>query len=160
MLTNLINPRGNGRLPVVLQTEATECGLACLVMVAAYYGHAIDLNTLRRRYPISMKGVTLKGLMQVAGQMGLSSRALRIEPGHLRQLSAPAILHWDMDHFVVLKAVTSRDGGSIVVHDPAMGERTLPLAEASKHITGVALELAPSTEFVRKDERARLPLSS
>ena len=87
-------------------------------MVASYHGHRIDLNTLRRRHPVSLKGVTLRGLIQVANQLDLSCRPLRFELDHLRQLRLPAILHWDLNHFVVLKAVT---GGGIVVHDPATG---------------------------------------
>jgi ATP-binding cassette, subfamily B, bacterial CvaB/MchF/RaxB len=144
------------KLPVIQQTEGAECGLACLAMVASYHGHQLDLNTLRRRYPVSLNGVTLRALIQVASQLNLLCRPLRYELEHLNQLRRPAILHWDMSHFVVLKSVT-RNG--IVVHDPAWGERFYPLPEASKHLTGVALELAPAEGFIAKDERARLPLS-
>jgi ATP-binding cassette, subfamily B, bacterial CvaB/MchF/RaxB len=154
---NLLNFAARGRLPIIVQAEATECGLACLAMVASYHGHRIDLNTLRRRYPASLNGVTLRALMQVASHLHLLSRPLRYELEHLRQLRLPAILHWDMSHFVVLKAVTRK---GIVVHDPAAGEKLYPIAEASKHLTGVALELAPTEDFVVQDERARLPLSA
>jgi ATP-binding cassette subfamily B protein RaxB len=153
----LIDPRGRGRLPVVLQAEATECGLACLAMIAGYHGHAIDLNTLRRRHPVSLKGTTLKALMQVAGQLELIGRPLRFELDQLAGLRLPAIVHWDMDHFVVLKEVRH---GRIVVHDPATGPASHPLAEASKHLTGIALELTPSAAFAPKDEKARLPLAT
>lgn len=146
-----------GHLPLIRQTEAAECGLACLAMVASYHGHRIDLNTLRRRHPASLNGVTLRGLIQIASHLQLLSRPLRLELDHLRQLRLPAILHWGMNHFVVLKAVTSKE---IIVHDPASGVRALTLGEASKSLTGVALELAPSEGFAAKDERARLPLSA
>jgi ATP-binding cassette subfamily B protein RaxB len=126
-------------------------------MIASYHGHRIDLNTLRRRHPVSLKGVTLRGLIQLASQLHLSSRAVRFELEHLRQLFLPAIVHWDMNHFVVLKAVKNN---GIVVHDPAWGEKRLSLAEASKHLSGVALELSPADGFVHKDERARLPFST
>jgi ATP-binding cassette subfamily B protein RaxB len=145
-----------GHLPMIRQTEAAECGLACLAMVASYHGHRLDLNTLRRRHPASLNGVTLRGLIQVASHLHLVSRPLRFELEHLRQLRLPAILHWGMNHFVVLKAVTRK---GIIVHDPASGTKSLPLTEASKHLTGVALELAPAEGFPCKDERARLPLS-
>jgi len=148
---------GRARLPVIRQTEAAECGLACLAMVTAYHGHRIDLNTLRRRHPVSLQGVTLRGLIQMANQLNLAGRALRFEMAHLGQLRLPAILHWDLNHFVVLKAVGAR---GIVVHDPAAGERTLTPAEASKHLTGVALELTPAEGFAPRDERARLPFSA
>ncbi|WP_370195251.1 cysteine peptidase family C39 domain-containing protein [Bradyrhizobium ottawaense] len=73
-------------------------------MVASYHGHRTDLNSLRRRHPASLKGVTLRDLTQIAAHLGLACRPLRIEIGHLCQLRLPAILHWDMAHFVVLKA--------------------------------------------------------
>jgi ATP-binding cassette, subfamily B, bacterial CvaB/MchF/RaxB len=152
----LLNFTGRGRLPIIHQTEAAECGLACLAMIASYHGHRIDLNTLRRRHPISLQGVTLRALIEVAAHLNLACRPVRFELGHLRQLHLPAILHWDMCHFVVLKSVT-RSG--IVVHDPAYGRRVYPITEASKHLTGVALELSPSEGFLVKDERARLPFS-
>jgi len=145
-----------GRLPVIRQTEAAECGLACLAMVASFYRHQIDLNTLRRRHPVSLNGVTLRALMQVASHLHLASRPLRFDLANLRQLRLPAILHWDMNHFVVIKSV-SRKG--IVLHDPACGERFYSIYQASKHLTGVALELAPTEGFLVKDERACLPLS-
>lgn len=157
MIEGLLDFSGRGRLPVIRQTEAAECGLACLAMVASFHGHRIDLNTLRRRHPVSLKGVTLRGLIQVAGHMRLACRPLRLDLEHLRHLRLPAILHWDFNHFVVLKAVTRK---GILVHDPACGERSYPLAEASKRLTGVALEVSPAEGFSPKDERARLPFSA
>jgi ATP-binding cassette, subfamily B, bacterial CvaB/MchF/RaxB len=139
-----------------MQSEAAECGLACLAMVASYHGHRTDLNALRRRFPVSLKGVTLRGLIQVAGQLHLACRAVRFELDHLPQLRLPAIVHWDLNHFVVLRSVSRKE---LVIHDPACGVKRYPLKEASKHLTGVAVELSPTEEFVSKDERSRLPLS-
>ena len=156
MTPGLLNLSGRGRLPMIRQTEAAECGLACLAMIASYYGHYIDLNTLRRSHPVSLKGVTLRGLIQVASHLHLACRPLRYEIGHLRTLRLPAIVHWDMAHFVVLKSVTRK---GLAVHDPALGERFIPASEATKHLTGVALELWPAEGFLPKDERARLPFS-
>src|SRR6266516_2124619 len=156
-MPNLLNFLSPGRLPVIQQTEAAECGLACLAMISSFHGRRIDLNTLRRRHPVSLKGVTLRGIIHVASQMELACRPLRFELDHLSQLHLPAIVHWDMNHFVVLKSVTKR---GIVVHDPASGERFFTQKEASKHLTGVALELSPAQGFLAKDERARLPFST
>jgi ATP-binding cassette, subfamily B, bacterial CvaB/MchF/RaxB len=153
-LAGVLNIGSRHHLPTIQQTEAAECGLACLAMISSYHGHRIDLNTLRRRHPVSLKGVTLRALIQVASQMHLACRPLRFELGQLTQLHLPAIVHWDMNHFVVLKSVTRK---GIVVHDPASGEKFFPIAEASKHLTGIALELSPSEGFLPKDERARLP---
>jgi ATP-binding cassette subfamily B protein RaxB len=154
MIGDFIDFRGHRRLPSILQTEASECGLACLAMAASYFGHKVDLNTLRRRYPVSMNGVTLRGLIQIAHHMHLACRPIRFELDDLHELTVPAIVHWDMNHFVVLRSV-SRKG--IVVHDPAAGVRTYTLEQASQHLTGVALELSRAEGFEQKEERAKLP---
>src|SRR5437588_4244341 len=93
-LTGLLNFGSRGRLPVIQQTEAAECGLACLAMVSSYHGRRVDLNTLRRRHPVSLNGVTLKGIIHVASEMQLACRPLRFELDNLRQLRLPAIVHW------------------------------------------------------------------
>ena len=146
-----------GRVPVVLQTEASECGLACLAMIADYHGHRVDLGTLRRRHPVSLRGVTLKSLIKVAKELHFSCRARRFELDQLQKLQLPAIVHWDMDHFVVLKKVT---GSHVILHDPACGVRRIGLAEAGKHLTGIAVELFPADGFTPIKETARLKFST
>ena len=145
------------RLPLTLQTEAAECGLACLAMVAGYYGHLSDMAELRRRLSVSLKGVTLKDLMGMADRIGLASRPVRIELDELPLLKVPSILHWDLNHFVVLKKAT-RD--MVVIHDPAVGVRRLPLARVSKHFTGIVLELAPVAGFEPSQAPPRVRVSS
>lgn len=142
------------RLPVVLQTEAAECGLACLTMIAHYHGHDVDLPSLRRRHSMSLKGANLARVMEMAAALGFETRALRLELEELPQLKTPCILHWDLNHFVVLQRVSA---GTVVVHDPARGVRKLALSEASRHFTGVALELMPGADF--KPVRARESIS-
>lgn len=145
------------QLPVILQTEAAECGLACLCMVASYFGHRLDLAGLRARFSVSLKGATLKGLINMAQGLALQTRPLKLDMANLPQLRMPCVLHWDMNHFVVLKAVSNTHA---LIHDPAIGMRRLSLAEFSKHFTGVALELQPTNEFVKKDDTQNFPLLS
>lgn len=143
-------------LPMVLQTEAAECGLACLAMVASYHGHDIDLAGLRRRFSTSLKGVTLSRLMGVAGQLGFACRPLKLDIEHLGQLRTPCLLHWDLNHFVVLKRFDRR---GVVIHDPAHGARVLSPREVSEHFTGVALELMPGADFRPASERQGISLA-
>ena len=124
-------------------------------MVASYHGHRIDLAGLRRRFTLSLKGATLAYLMQVAGRLHLAPRALRLGLDELGRLKTPCILHWDLNHFVVLKSAAGRQA---VIHDPAFGVRRMPLAEVSRHFTGIALELAPTAQFRPADERRRVRL--
>ena len=132
------------RAPMMLQTEAAECGLACLAMVAAHHGLQTDLPTLRLRFPLSLKGATLADLTRIAAQMQFTPRALRAELNHLSQLQLPCVLHWELNHFVVLTEVSAK---GVVIHDPARGVRRLNTAEVSKAFTGVVLELTPAADF-------------
>ncbi len=145
------------RLPVMLQSEASECGLICLAMLAAFHGGGADAHALRRRLGATLRGWSLRTLIAAAATLGLSARALRVETDELRLIACPAILHWDFDHFVVLKRVASR---YVEIHNPAVGERRFPLAELSKHFTGVALELTPTAAFERAPRAPRLTLWS
>jgi len=143
------------RVPAILQTEAAECGLACLTMIANYHGRDVDLAGLRRRFSTSLKGVTLTRVMDMAGQLGFTCRPLKLDLDELPQLHTPCLLHWDLNHFVVLKRADRR---GIVIHDPARGIRKLGLREVSEHFTGVALELTPSADFAPISERQAVSL--
>ena len=146
---------GARQAPVILQTEAAECALACLAMVASAHGHRTDLPTLRRRFSLSLKGATMADLVRMAGELHFNPRALRLEPEQLAQLALPCVLHWDLNHFVVLTAVR---GNVATLHDPARGLRRMKLAELSRHFTGIALELTPAADFRPKTERQTVTL--
>lgn len=132
------------RMRIQMQSELSECGLACLAMVASHHGHDVGLLELRGRFPLSLKGARLTDLVRVGNALGFQCRPLRVELEGLPQLRMPCILHWDMNHFVVLREVR---GDRVRIVDPAFGERTLSLSEVSRRFTGVALELTPDAQF-------------
>ncbi len=144
-----------GRVRLVRQTEAAECGLACLAMAASFHGLDVDIGTLRRKFSISLRGAPLRLLILMAEQLGLMARAVKLPLEDLRHLQAPAILHWDMDHYVVLEESNSRRA---LIHDPAGTSKWLDTSEISKHFTGVALELRPGNDFETGRFRERLKL--
>ncbi len=94
--------------------------------------------------------------MDCAQALHLTARAVRLELGDLAQLPMPCILHWDLNHFVVLKRVK---GQRIEVHDPARGALALMPVEVDRHFTGVALELTPTHAFQRRDVRRKIRLT-
>ncbi|MDX5627108.1 MULTISPECIES: peptidase domain-containing ABC transporter [unclassified Brenneria] len=145
------------RLPIVLQTEAAECGLACLAMVAGFHGFRIDLSALRRHFTTSLKGMTLQDLASLSGKLSLATRALRIELEELPELRLPAILHWDFNHYVVLERISAH---GVLIHDPASGKRTVSHSELNKHFTGIALEAFPTPTFQKQTELKQFKLSS
>lgn len=131
-------------MKTIVQSEAAECGLASLAMVADAHGMRIGLPEMRRRFSLSLKGAKLGHLIQIAQQLGFSTRPLRLDMEDLGKLKLPCVLHWDLNHFVVLAKVGK---SKVTILDPAIGERRLSLAEVSDHFTGVALELEPTAEF-------------
>ncbi len=153
----ILNLSGVRRLPLIRQAEAAECGLACVAMVAGYHGYESDLSALRRRFSLTLRGATLRTLMDIGAGLGLGARPVRCELEQLKDLRAPAILHWGMNHFVVLKRVR---GDALEIHDPGLGWRRVGMKEADESFTGIALELTPTDGFQRKREKSTLRLSS
>jgi ATP-binding cassette subfamily B protein RaxB len=145
---DLLELGGARRTPLVRQSEAGECGLACLAMVAAHHGHGADMPGLRRRFGLSLKGTSLKALVGIAEQVGFTARPLRGEVADLRRIALPGMLHWDFEHYVVLTRVTrGLRGTRYHIHDPARGALILGEAEVSRGFTGVMLELLKAENF-------------
>ncbi|WP_084606629.1 peptidase domain-containing ABC transporter [Rhizobium sullae] len=141
------------RIRLIRQNEVSECGLACLAMIASFYGRQIDLATMRRRFTPSFRGAPLSSLIKIADQIGLLPRAVKLPLEALANLALPAILHWNMNHYVVIERVS---GEKALIHDPAGRSEWLRMSEISEHFTGVALELRPNETFEKKTERTVL----
>lgn len=141
-------------VPLILQQERSECGLACVAMIASHYGRTESLQTIRSMAGGASRGSTLKDLIDVAHQLKLIPRPLRLSLDDLPRLRLPAILHWKMDHYVVLTALT-RNKATIL--DPATGKAQVKRTEVAKCFTGVALELQPAADF-RKGKAQTLTL--
>lgn len=133
------------RVPVILQGEISECGLACLAMIFQYYGFNTTLHALRQRGSVSLKGMSAAHMIHLAQQCHFDAKAYRLDVNQLRTLQWPAVLHWDMNHFVVLVKVEKR---YVIVHDPAYGRCKLTWDAVSEHFTGIAIELAPTEKTV------------
>lgn len=132
------------KLPIILQSEIAECGLACLAMLLNFHGHFITLTALRKHLPSSLSGITLQQLKKMAETMGLAVTVLRLELAQLSLLRLPCIIHWDMNHFMVLKKIMPK---KIIVHDPARGVRLITWPEVNNSFTGIALEIQPNQHF-------------
>ncbi|MDC5109275.1 peptidase domain-containing ABC transporter [Acinetobacter baumannii] len=137
------------KVPVILQTESSECGLACLAMISSYYGHYETIFTLRQKYSVSIKGSSLSDLIKIAGKINLNSRPLRLEMDELSKLRLPCIIHINMDHFVVLVSVNKK----IEVIDPSLGKRFYSIDEFSDIFTGIALEIWPNSKFEKNEKK-------
>lgn len=144
-------------VPMIAQSEIAECGLASIAMVACYYGHKLDMPAMRKRFSANLKGMNLQKIIELGDSLGLASRALQCPLDEVHKLQTPCILHWDMNHFVVLTKVSGKGAkAKFAINDPAVGKRTLTCEEFSKHFTGICLELTPTSKFEVKEEKAKM----
>ncbi len=132
------------KLPLIIQSEFAECGHACIAMIANFWGHEIDLYGLRKIAIPSIKGVTLLDITTILDNLNFKTRALKVSLEELHLVKTPAILHWNMNHFVVLKKVRKN---KITIYDPAIGARCYTKEEASKCFTGIVLEVEKANDF-------------
>lgn len=138
------------RAPFVAQMESVECGAASLAMVLRAFGHHAELAEVREIAGVSRDGVTASSIVRAARHYGLEPDARRIEPEDLREIEGPAILHWEMNHFVVFDRWT-RDGVRIL--DPAIGPRLVSHADFDTSFTGIFLGFEPGEDFEEKPRR-------
>ena len=144
------------KLPSFLQSEVAECGIACVAMVACFYGYNTNMLAMRKKYPAGLQGMTVKQLIEVAGDIGLNARVLKLDLGQLEALKKPAIIHWNFNHFVTIASCNSKE---VVIHDPAKGKVKLSWNQVSESFTGIAIELTPTSNFEKKDEVLTVPIA-
>jgi ATP-binding cassette subfamily B protein RaxB len=142
-------------LNIVIQAEASECGLACVAMLANFHGNYITLDKLRQLNPISIQGSNLTQIMQLGELLSFSCRALKVQLTELNELNTPCILHWNFQHFVVLKKVTKEH---CHIADPALGLRKLDIQQVSDAFTGIAVEMQPNTKFKKVKASQKLEI--
>jgi ABC-type bacteriocin/lantibiotic exporter with double-glycine peptidase domain len=139
------------RVTPVAQLESAECGVACLAMVLSYHRCWVPLAEIREVCGTSRDGNSALSLVQGARAMGLKARGLKLPLDQLSRLQLPAIMHWDLNHFVVLEGVSKR-GASIV--DPASGRRFVNMEQLDRSFSGVALDLQTDTKFRRRKRQS------
>ena len=144
------------KLPLILQNEIAECGHACIAMICNFWGHEIDLYGIRKISKPSNRGTTLLDINNILDNLGFKTRALKVPLDEIHLVKSPAIIHWNMNHFVILKQVKKN---TIIIHDPAFGVRHCTLKEFSKSFTGIVLEIEKSSNFSAITLKNKLNLS-
>ncbi|HLV98272.1 MAG TPA: peptidase domain-containing ABC transporter [Ktedonobacterales bacterium] len=145
------------RVPALLQMSAVECGAACLAMILSYYGRSTTISDVRQRCQVGRDGLSALDIVKAARSYGLRVRAISLQDNDLGQLTLPAIVHWEFNHFLVVER-TSAQGVEVV--DPAMGRRRLTTDEFFKSFTGIVLMLEPGAQFDRSESIRQVTLRS
>ncbi len=136
--------RVSRRYPFYAQQSASDCGAACLVMVARYWGKHFSINRLRDIANVDSNGASLRGLTNAAESIGFFTRPVKASLDKLAAQKLPVIAHWEGKHFVVVYEITRN---RVVICDPEIGQRTLHPSEFKASWTGYALLLQPTVLF-------------
>ena len=138
------------RTSTVLQMEELECGAASLAMILAYYGCYIPLEKLRSECGVSRDGSKASKILLAAKKFGLNAKGYRRRFAKMSQTKLPAIIFWEMNHFVVLEGF---DKKKAYLNDPGMGRRTVSLADFEHSYSGVVLEFSKGENFVPQGKK-------
>lgn len=147
--------------PFYAQLDQMDCGPTCIKMISAFYGRKYSIGYLRDKSYFSKNGVSFKGLMDAAEQIGLRSLSVKIpfkksmgSSPNFFDLPFPSILFWEQKHFVIVHKATKK---YIHIADPAIGKLKLDHESFQKYWLnndekGVALILEPTPEFYNNEE--------
>lgn len=127
-----------------MQMEAVECGAASLCMILAYYGAWIPLEQMREACGVSRDGSNAKNLLLAARSYKLEANGYKMNINQLKQLDAPAIIHWNLMHYVVFCGFS---GGMALLNDPARGLVKVSMKEFNRSFTGIVLTFKPTQAF-------------
>lgn len=136
------------RFPWIEQQSSSDCGAACLAMVARYWGKRFPLHVLRDQAQVGRAGASLQGLARAAENIGFQARPVRASLGRMAPQRHPWIAHWQGDHYVVVYAIDSR---TVTLADPALGQRRIARTEFKTHWTGYGLLLEPTDRLKSLD---------
>lgn len=154
------------KFPYYRQLDAMDCGPTCLRMIADHYGRKYTLQYLREHSYLDREGVSLRGIIEAAETIGMSTMAIKLpfegeseeEPG-LLDAPLPLVAHWKQNHFVVVYKI---DKKHVWVADPAFGKTKFTVAAFRKHWEsdkqkGIALLLEPTPAFYEEEgEKVRV----
>ena len=143
------------KLRFTRQFDQMDCGPACIRMVASAFGKDYPLSYLRSIAHLTREGVSIAGIRDAMGEIGIKSATFEMTLEQLREkCPRPAILHWEQNHFVVLYDIRqSRITGKwkYYIANPAYGKHAFNEKSFSKFWLngdkGVVVALEPGEDF-------------
>src|ERR1700744_2215899 len=83
-----------GRVPVLQQLAATDCGAASLAMVLSYFGRPTRPQDVSDAMNIGRDGATALSILNTARWYGLRGRGVTLDVADLEHVPTGSILHW------------------------------------------------------------------
>lgn len=127
--------RRSRRFPFVAQFDESDCGVACLAMVARHFGRKVSTSFLRDAAGTGVQGTSLTGITQAGRAAGLAVEPVHVSKERLDDYQLPAIVHYRGNHWIVLYELTET---TAYVADPAIGLRALARSDFERDWSGYA----------------------
>lgn len=144
----------------IKQHDISDCGVACLVSIAAHYKLYIPISKVRQFTATDQEGTNLFGIIQGAKKLGFDAKGVKCAIKDLKNIPKPAIAHVivnkELQHFVVICKVTKK---LIRIMDPGTGTLiSVSHKKFQEQWTGVLVILLPNETFIPKNERVSVIL--
>ncbi len=138
-----------GRYRFVRQHDLTDCGPACIAMIASQYGLELPLSRLRTIAGTDKEGTSLWGLARCAEKIGFDAKGVKGDrEAFMGGFPVPAVAHvvigGNLLHYVVIEKVSPDD---IVTLDPGKGMVHYEPDAFFAVWTGALLLLKPNEHF-------------
>lgn len=137
-------------MKLTAQYDASDCGPACVTMVANHYGRQVSITQMRERSGTDRNSTNLQGLIQAAESVGLDAQAVKSDGGGLTpEVPVPCIAHvtkGPQHHFVVIYRINKKKVW-VADPDPLVGKVTYSHEEFNEVWTGYLVLLSRGERF-------------
>jgi ATP-binding cassette, subfamily B, bacterial HlyB/CyaB len=130
------------RYPWVGQARDTDCGAACLAMVARFHGLPVGAEEVGARMNLGPRGATIGEVVRAAAGLRLAAQAVKVSDGQWQTVPTPSITHLSWGHYVVLYRL---DASGVVLGDPAAGVVTVSWRSFREQASGYVVLTCPAT---------------
>ena len=144
------------RFTIYHQHDSSDCGAACLRMIARHYGRYYSLEHLRRLANQGREEVSLLDISDAAEKIGLRTLAGKVTYEQLaNELILPVIVHWRQNHYIVVYAINDKyvwvadpnpEAGKLQMLKEEFLDGWISDAEGDEQL-GVVLVLEPGPDF-------------
>ena len=145
----------------IRQENFMDCGPSCMAMIASFYKKDLSLSYLRDESQMTREGISLLSVDHTCKKIGFDTMCGQFTIDYLiENFDSPVILHWNSNHFVVLKRIIKKRNNQFlfVVFDPSYGkiklnQKDFEFSWVTEENSGFGIFLKPSLDFYKLSEQ-------
>ena len=137
-------------MKLIKQFDETDCGAACLAMLASHFGSHLSITKIREVAGTDREGTSLKGMLEAAKKLNLDAKAVKgNEQIFSKKFPVPLVAHLQYqngsNHFVVIAKINEK---RVWIYDPALGKISYKKENFLKIWSGYLILVSPTPDFV------------